>query len=95
MNAVAVAAPPAPHALTPNSTAVTIITRFRPKWSEHWPATKAPTAEPSRTTATAKPVAPADVPNAAASARTVPLITEASKPKRNPARVEATQRNSR
>ena len=95
MNEPAEAAAPAPRAEHEKRTAVTVITDLRPKWSAHWPAPKAPTAEPRRTAATENPVVAADVPNALASARTVPLMTEASNPKRNPARVAVTQRKRR
>ena len=56
----------------------------RPYRSAIVPATKAPTAQPRSTDATAKPVVAARVPKACASASTVPLMTPLSKPKRKP-----------
>ena len=57
------------------------------------PATKAPTAQPSSTEATAKPVPAARVPKAFAKASTAPLITPLSKPKRKPP-IAATELNT-
>src|SRR4029077_19325212 len=57
------------------------------------PAQKAPTAQPSKTEATANPVPAAWVPNAFARASTAPLITPLSKPKRKPP-IAATQESA-
>src|SRR6478735_4097193 len=62
----------------------------RPIESASLPAPKAPTAQPSKTEATAKPVPAAWVPNALAKASTAPLMTPLSKPKRQPP-IAATQ----
>src|SRR5207249_6114434 len=64
-----------------------------PRESASLPAPNAPTAQPSNTDATAKPVPAASVRKAFASASTVPLITPLSKPKRKPP-IAATQHSA-
>ena len=84
MNTPAEPARPVAAALMRNRTAFSNIVGRRPYRSATGPATKAPTAHPSRTDATAKPVVAARVPKARASASTVPLTTPLSNPKRKP-----------
>ena len=77
-------APPDANALNRKRTAFINMAGRRPIRLASVPAPKAPTAQPSRTDATAKPVAAARVPNVTDSACTVPLTTPLSKPKRKP-----------
>src|SRR4029453_15743667 len=84
MNTPAELARPGAAALMRNRAAFSNIGGRRPYRSATVPATKAPTAHPSRTDATAKPVVAARVPKAWASASTVPLTTPLSNPKRKP-----------
>ena len=77
-------AAPAPNALARKkrrSAASSGAGHKRRRW---FPARKAPTAQPSSTEATAKPVVAARVPKAFARASTAPLMTPLSKPKRKP-----------
>ena len=67
-----------PTALTANSTAATSMMRTRPKRSASGPANQAPTAQPSSAEETTKPSRPADIPNSAWMASTVPLMTAVS-----------------
>src|SRR5699024_12200912 len=55
-----------------------------PKRLESSPENQAPTAQPSSAEETAKPVRPAPRENSSDRAPTAPLITEVSKPNRNP-----------
>ena len=91
-NAAELAAPVA-TAVTRNRIAFKSIVGRRPRESASLPAPKAPTAQPSNTEATAKPVPAASVRKAFASASTVPLITPLSKPKRKPP-IAATQHSA-
>src|SRR5262245_24816048 len=77
-------AAPVRNALTRNKPAVRSMVGRRPRKSARVPARKAPTAQPSRTEATAKPVPAAPVPKAPSRAPTVPLTTPLSKPNRKP-----------
>src|SRR5882757_161430 len=86
---------PAPAAPTAKSTAVSSISGLRPILSAYCPASKAPIADPTNTDATENPVPTPDDPNSLLNAATVPLITEASKPKRNPASVATMHTNTR
>ena len=86
-------AAPVATAVTRNRIAFKSIVGRRPRESASLPAPKAPTAQPSNTDATAKPVPAASVPKAFARASTVPLITPLSKPKRNPP-IAATQHSA-
>src|ERR1700730_2967187 len=78
---------PAPAAPTANSTAVSSISGFRPIFSAYCPASSAPMADPTNTEETDNPVPTPEEPNSWLKAATVPLMTAASKPNRNPARV--------
>src|SRR6266545_6965216 len=91
-NAAELAAPVA-TAVTRNRIAFKSIVGRRPRKSASLPAPNAPTAQPSNTDATAKPVPAASVRKAFASASTVPLITPLSKPKRKPP-IAATQHSA-
>jgi hypothetical protein len=82
---------PAPMAPTANKIAVSTITGRRPNFSAYWPASHAPIADPTSTEATDKPVPTPEDANSLLKAATVPLITAASKPNRNPASVAAAQ----
>jgi hypothetical protein len=91
-NAAELAAPVA-TAVTRNRIAFKSIVGRRPRESANLPAPNAPTAQPSKIDATAKPVPAASVPKAFARASTVPLITPLSKPKRKPP-IAATQHSA-
>src|SRR5215467_12489973 len=84
MKKAAELAAPVATALTRKRTALNSIAGRRPIKSATLPAPNAPTAHPSNTEATAKPVAADWVPKAFARASTAPLITPLSKPKRKP-----------
>ena len=77
-------ASPEPIAETKNRIAAITITGIRPYLFASEPANQAPTAQPSSAEETAKPVSPAPRENSSESAETAPLITEVSKPNRNP-----------
>src|SRR3954454_20048869 len=81
---------PAPRELAKNSTAPISITRVRPIRSAQRPAYQAPTAQPSSATATTSPVTVDDSSNWPCTASTAPLITELSKPNKNPPTAAAT-----
>src|SRR5262249_1071398 len=86
-------AAPVATALTRKRIAFKSIVGRRPIELASVPAPKAPTAQPSNTEATAKPVPAAWVPNAFARALTAPLMTPLSKPKRKPP-IAATQESA-
>src|SRR5699024_5023821 len=75
---------PEPTAEMKNRIAAITITGIRPNRFERAPANQAPMAQPSSAEETAKPVSPAPRENSSESALTAPLITEVSKPNRNP-----------
>ncbi len=77
---------------TKNSTAPSSMTFNRPQRSERAPAMMAPTAQPSRATATTKPVSTCPSSKLPSTASTAPLMTEESKPKRKPPTAAATER---
>jgi hypothetical protein len=86
---------PAPAAPMANNTAVISIKGFLPNLSAYRPASKAPNADPINTEETENPVPTLDDPNSLLKVATVPLMTDASKPNRNPAKVATMQTNSR
>jgi hypothetical protein len=66
------------------------MTRVRPHRSESRPPSHAPAADPSSATATTRPVTTPDSSNCPCTASTAPLMTELSKPNRNPPTAAAT-----
>src|SRR5699024_11064559 len=76
---------------TKNSVAAMTITGTRPKRLARLPVNQAPTAQPIRAEETAKPVRPAPRANSSDRALTAPLITDVSKPNRNPPTAAATE----
>ena len=75
---------PAPKAEARNSTAPISMTFLRPIWWGSCPANQAPTAQPSRATATENPISTSLSAKSPWIAATAPFTTELSKPKRNP-----------
>jgi hypothetical protein len=83
-------ASPAPIELAKNRTAPMSMTRVRPHRSAQRPAYQAPAAQPSSAIATTKPVTKDESSNSPSTASTAPLMTELSKPNRNPPTAAAT-----
>ncbi len=83
---------PAPIELTKNMMAPRNMTRRRPQRSDRLPAMIAPTAQPSSAIATTKPVMTSFSAKSCEIESTAPLITDESKPNRNPPTAAATER---
>src|SRR5215475_11187481 len=75
---------PVPIELTKKIAAAIFMTAIRPWRSASGPANQAPSAEPSRAPATAKPSNQEAAPDQSLMASTAPLMTAVSKPNRNP-----------
>src|SRR3954452_3586968 len=84
VNRISVGAMVVRTAVIANSTPVNRSARGRQTRSESGPANRAPTAEPSRIDATAKPVPAPDDWKVAWMPGTAPLMTALSNPNRNP-----------
>ncbi len=82
---------PEPIDETKNMIAPRNITRRRPQRSDRLPAMIAPTAQPSSATATTKPVMTGFSSKFPSIESTAPLMTDESKPKRNPPTAAATE----